>query len=210
MDVDRLALDLAEYYDQEAPARDTWQRDAEMVHRQTAFAQQISANGCGRLLEIGCGTGRDATRFRAAGVAGVVGLDLSENSVRIARAHGVDAVCGSVHALPFAARSFEACWTVSVLIHVPDERWTQTYAEVNRVLVPGSLMAVGVWGSGSDDDLNGIKESDVIEPKRVFYRRSDEHMRQLLDELGDIVEFATWKYETQVRPYQYAVVQTRR
>ncbi|MEO6125106.1 MAG: class I SAM-dependent methyltransferase [Ilumatobacteraceae bacterium] len=209
MDGYSLTRDLASYYDQEASSRDTWKRDDHLVAGRRDLCARMRVERRTRLLEIGCGTGRDAREFLASGIPTVTGVDLSSASCRIAQGHGVDALSASVLALPFAADSFDACWTISTLIHVADESWLEMCRELQRVLVDGSPVVVGVWGSGSDRDDNGVQHTDTIEPKRVFHRRSDANLRRLMDQIGTIEAFATWRYEGSMRPYQFSTVRIR-
>jgi hypothetical protein len=69
---------------------------------------------------------------------------------------------------------------MSTFMHIPDERWSHAWSQVLRVLKPGSPIAIGVRGSGTDHDLNSIDDNDEIEPKRMFFRRSDANLRRLL------------------------------
>jgi len=198
---------IADYYDQESPERSGWDRDDIMVARRDAFIATLHAEGRLRLLEIGCGTGADLSPFSEAGFAIAVGIDLSRESARIARSRGGEAMCASLFALPFATSALDGIWTMSTLMHVPDERWDAMAQELMRVTTAGSPIAIGVWGSGGDIDANGVKHHDRYLPKRTFYRRSDENLQRRLQVVGTIEHFDTTRYGPDT--YQYAVVRTR-
>ncbi|MGH3682807.1 MAG: class I SAM-dependent methyltransferase [Natronosporangium sp.] len=117
-----LAADLAAYYDQEAAARAARELDPERVARRAEFLALLRAERRRMVLEVGTGPGRDATAFIAAGLA-VGGVDRSREHVRLARLAGVDAYQASVLAMPFPARRFDAGWTMSTLVHVPDDQF---------------------------------------------------------------------------------------
>jgi SAM-dependent methyltransferase len=94
-----------------------------------------------RLLEIGCGIGTDLVRF-ARGGAQVIGVDLSETAVRLARRNmelngqppGVLAV-GDGAALPFADMSVDVVYAHGMLQYSADPR--SIVRESQRVLRPG-------------------------------------------------------------------------
>jgi SAM-dependent methyltransferase len=122
----------------------------------------------------------------------VAGVDLSPEHVRHCRAAGVDAHVASVHRLPFADDAFDAGWTMSTLLHVPDADFDSAMREIRRVLRAGSPLAVGLWG-GSDWEGSSVK--DTIRPPRFFSSRSDERIRNMLSRHGTIERFETWAPE---------------
>lgn len=90
-------------------------------------------------------------------------------------------------------------------MHVPDVAIEATLAELRRVLAPGGLAAIGVWG-GPGVETHG--DADQFEPPRLFSRRSDERWQALLGALGTIVEFEDWAPAADDFWYQWAVVET--
>jgi SAM-dependent methyltransferase len=104
------------------------------------LARVPSARG-GRALDAGCGSGRlldDLARLAA-----VSGLELSEESVAVARARGhADVVAGAVEALPWPDETFELVTCLDVIEHTPDDR--VTLRELRRVLRPGGHLLVTV------------------------------------------------------------------
>ena len=80
------------------------------------------------LLDCGCGPGANTTSLADAVAPGqVVGIDLEESQIELAKAHaaerGVTNVgfeVGSVYALPFPDASFDAAFAHTVLQHLRD------------------------------------------------------------------------------------------
>jgi SAM-dependent methyltransferase len=99
-----------------------------------------------RLLDLGCGKGRFASHFQAAG-AEVVGLDLS--SAMLARATGLDRVRASARRLPFADATFDAVVAIEVLEHVGAVE--SVLHEARRVLRPGGRIAIVDKNAGALD-----------------------------------------------------------
>jgi SAM-dependent methyltransferase len=186
--VEGVESDLVRFYDQEAQARADRAIDPQRVRRREHYASLLRSEGRSRLLEFGTGPGRDAVAFRGEGFA-VSGVDLSPEHVRICRSAGIDAYVTSVHRLPFAEGGFDAGWTMSTLLHVPDTEFDSALLEIRRVLRPGAPLAVGVWG-GSDRE--GPSAKDTIHPPRFFSTRSDERLQQMLGRHGSIERFETW------------------
>ena len=94
-----------------------------------------------RVLDVGCGIGW-ATRLVASRVpeGRAVGLDVSEEMIRIAREHGDNPPNAEFHVLradryPFHDGTFTDCLSVESLYYHPD--LIGTFSEVRRVLVPG-------------------------------------------------------------------------
>jgi SAM-dependent methyltransferase len=117
---------------------------AEDVHdfARRAILEALSLSSDDRMLEIGCGGGLLLRDARATG-AHVVGLDHSEEMVRLAGEHAV-VVHASADALPFADDTFTAVAMSVVFIFLPDP--AEVLAECRRVLEPGGRLAVYTTG----------------------------------------------------------------
>jgi SAM-dependent methyltransferase len=102
-------------------------------------------------LDAGCGTGGNLQYLARRGRA--VGVDLSEQALRLSRQRGSKVARASVAALPFADGVFDGVTSFDVLYH----RWVSDDAaavrELARVLKPGGLLLVRVpalkmlWGA---------------------------------------------------------------
>ena len=121
-----------------------------------------------RVLDLGCGNGRNLVVFAERGHA-IVGLDASAGLLARAASHGRGAlVRGDVIALPFSDASFDAVHTVAALHHLPSEgERRQSAVEVARVLRPGGLALFSVWAHEQDRFASGPADVDVP------WRRSD-------------------------------------
>jgi SAM-dependent methyltransferase len=95
-----------------------------------------------RMLEIGCGGGLLLRDARQTG-AHVVGLDHSEEMVRLAAEHAV-VVHAAAEALPFTDDAFTAVAMSVVFLFLPDP--AEVLAECLRVLEPGGRLAVYTTG----------------------------------------------------------------
>lgn len=94
-----------------------------------------------RLLDAGCGSGRELDELAARGR--VAGVDLSPVAVGAARARGhADVHCAPIERLPFADETFDLVTCLDVIEHTPDDR--VALAELRRVTRPGGLLVVTV------------------------------------------------------------------
>lgn len=190
-DSDGLLADLARYYDQDAASRSTRPLAAGRVAHRDGFIDRLRAEGRRSVIEIGTGPGRDAVAFLAAGFE-VAGVDLSPVHVELARGAGVDARVAAAQALPFADASFDALWSMSVLMHLPDPELDAALAEFSRVLRPGGLAAFGTWGG---DGTEGVNPDDTIDPPRYFNWRTDAGFVAAVARHARVEAFEAWRVD---------------
>jgi SAM-dependent methyltransferase len=110
-----------------------------------------------RLLDAGCGTGRNLDELSRFGRA--AGIDLSPEAIRFCRMRGVPAARAALLRLPFPDGTFDCVTSFDVVYHawVTDDR--AAVAEMARVVRPGGLVLVRVpalmilWG-GHDVEVH--------------------------------------------------------
>jgi SAM-dependent methyltransferase len=95
---------------------------------------RLLGTGPGRLLDVGCGGGTHMLAFTDAGWT-PVGVDVSEEQLRLARARGCEVVHGSAEELPFPDASFDAA--VSMWTHTDVDDFPAVLHEIARILRPG-------------------------------------------------------------------------
>jgi SAM-dependent methyltransferase len=203
-DVDRLRADLARYYDQDAARRAERTLPDERIARRGWFIARLREEGRQRLIEIGTGPGIDGAAFRTAGIE-ISGVDLSPANVELARAAGIDAHVAAAQDLPFASGSFDALWSMSVLMHMPDPELEAALAEFARVLRPGGPAAFGMWGG---DGAEGANPEDDLDPPRYFNWRTDAAVAAAIGRHARLDVFETWPVETadgRTHRYQWVV-----
>jgi tocopherol O-methyltransferase len=122
-----------------------------------------------RLVDIGCGYGGTARYVARVAGAQVTGLTLSQAQADYARAAA--AHLGSDVPVPeilvqdwtknrFAPDSFDAAVSIECLAHVVDK--AAYFAEIRRVLKPGSRASLAVWLSG--DGATPWEHRHLLEP----------------------------------------------
>jgi len=110
----------------------------------------LALGSADRFLDVGCGTGV-AVRAAAATVSRAVGVDVSPQMIREARARSdglanVAFVEGESGALPFDDGTFTALLCSTAFHHYPDPE--RAVREMARVLAPGGRIVIG---DGSTD-----------------------------------------------------------
>jgi SAM-dependent methyltransferase len=100
----------------------------------TEIVLQLLGEDRGTLLDVGCGTGAHSVLLRNHGWD-LVGVDASEDMLRLARGRGLDVVQADAATLPFGDESFAAA--ISIWTHTDVDDFGRVVAEVARVLRPG-------------------------------------------------------------------------
>jgi SAM-dependent methyltransferase len=108
-----------------------------------------------RILDAGCGSGRNMLELARRGK--VTGVELSSASAELARARTVGEVIeGSVMELPFEDGSFDLAASLDVIEHLDDD--LDALRELRRVVAPGGSLLVTVpaypWLWSHHDEIN--------------------------------------------------------
>lgn len=108
-----------------------------------------------RILDLGCGTGRNLAELRQLGDA--VGLDLEARALEFCRRRGLTSVAQArAEHLPFRDGSFDVVTALDLLEHLDDD--VAGAREIFRTLRPGGLFLAFVpayrWLWGPQDDIS--------------------------------------------------------
>ncbi|MFE0130490.1 SAM-dependent methyltransferase [Streptomyces sp. NPDC059037] len=122
---------------------------AEASRRMTdLMIDKLAVRRGGRVLDVGCGTGRPALQLARSTGAEVVGVTISREQVRLANlAAEAERLGGQVkfeHGdaadLRFAPESFDAVWLFESLLHMPDPR--RVLKQLATILRPGGRLVI--------------------------------------------------------------------
>jgi SAM-dependent methyltransferase len=116
-------------------------------------AATFQRNGIDRILDLGCGVGRDSFYLAGCGLD-VVGLDLAGSGIGLAEAArrekgvAVRFLQGDACRLPFPTGSFDGVYCFGLLHEFVGEGWEADVAtvmgEIRRVLRPGGQVVLAV------------------------------------------------------------------
>jgi SAM-dependent methyltransferase len=171
-DARAIKADLVRSYDSTAARRDERGEPQWRDEYRIGLAATMRAEQKTDVLEIGAGSGHSSAFFSDEGFA-VVAIDLSPLNIERCMAKGLDARVADFTDLPFREASFDAIWSMSCLMHAPDTELTKAIAEMDRVLRPGGVAVVGLWGG---DGSTGFVDDDVHDPPRFFAWRTDDQI----------------------------------
>ena len=202
--MNELERDLARFYDQQAPERETRSVPSERQVDRDLFAELLNEENRSALLDVGAGAGHDGAALRQRGFT-VVALDLSTASSKLCQAKGLLALAGSGRHLPMRDHCFDAAFSMSTLLHMPDVMFRAAMSEMVRVVQPGGPLAIGMWGGV---DAETTHRDDTFEPRRQYWYRSDDSLRKLLAPHGHVEQFRTWEGNIDDLHYQFCIVRT--
>jgi SAM-dependent methyltransferase len=180
-----LISTLRSAYDRNAEKRDQLEKSAWKLTERSAFLGRLRSEGKSRLLELGAGAGQDSLFFQDEGLE-VVATDLSPEMVAKCRAKGLDAHVMDFLNLTFPPGAFNAGYTFNSLLHVPNRDLDSVLESIARVLAPGALLYLGVYGG---EDFEGHLENDSHQPPRFFSLRSDETLFRSVQARFEFVDF---------------------
>ena len=176
---DAVATGYAERFRDELTARPL---DRAML---AGFAELVRAADGGPVADVGCGTGRVTAYLDGLGLP-VFGIDLSPGMIEVARQSypGLRFEVGSMLALDLPDASLGGLLAWYSVIHVPDERVPEAFAEFYRVLAPGGLALLGF--QAGDESLHLAQA--LGQPVALdFRRRRPEWVAERLGQAGLVV-----------------------
>ena len=190
---------LRTFYDGEMNDRASRPVAPERVQQLEDFLSALRERDATSVLEVGCGAGRDGAVIHRAAFD-YTGVDLSATAIEVCSTLGLRAVQADATRLPFEDNTFDAAWSMSTLMHLPKEDFGSALQELRRVVRPGGIVDIGVWGHIENRDWSSIDG-------RFFRHRSDETLKAELAQLGTIVDFATWGWLEDAGHYQWARIE---
>ncbi len=178
-------MDLIQAYDRMAQLRDFDRYEDWKRKERRDFATQLMREGKNRILDIGCGTGRDGQWF-AENDFTVTCIDLSPKMVQAARLKGLDARVMDFLQTDFPPESFDGLFALNALVHVRGEELPGVLETLKTLLIPGGLCFFGQYGGS---DFEGVLEKDNYRPKRFFSFPSKETLKPILEAVFSIESF---------------------
>lgn len=118
-----------------------------------AFMLAVAKNG--RVLDLGCGTGRSTAFMIKAGLR-AEGLDASAEMADLARkTNGVDVAVGGFETLD-ADAAYDGIYANFSLLHAPKAEMPEHLDRVSKAIVPGGFLHIGLkTGTGEKRDALG-------------------------------------------------------
>ena len=102
------------------------------------FIKQLKGKN---ILDIGCGSGRDAEYFVNKGLD-VAGIDLSDRFIEISRAKVPNAkfIKMDMRNIDFPLESFDGIWSMASILHIPKIEAKNTIKQLRKVLKTNGII----------------------------------------------------------------------
>jgi SAM-dependent methyltransferase len=175
-----------EYYEKNADAFFEGTVSVDMTYARERFLAKLP--GKAYLLDLGCGSGRDAKAFLELGYA-VDAVDGSEELCRRASSFtGIEVKCMLFQDLD-ETEKYDGIWACASLLHLPRKELTGVFRKIKKALKQDGILYTGFKYGTFEGMRNG----------RYFTDFTEETFRAFLDEFPGFTELEHW-VTADVRP----------
>ncbi|MBR9678700.1 MAG: methyltransferase domain-containing protein [Nanoarchaeota archaeon] len=165
---DVLGLKPEDYWNKMRSVDYDSKKNIEKTQREmTLKSLEILGLSNGKILDAGCGSGFSTRVIQEQGFK-VVGVDVSEEMVKLGKSKGLSIICADMSAMPFENSSFDGLISISALQWVTGgyeevlEKYHEIIFEFARVLKSGGLSVIQFYPST-------LKEFDLV--KSIFSKK---------------------------------------
>lgn len=151
---------------------------ANLVSLAKKLISHVGPNG--RIVEVGCGTGRDMAWFEAHSLS-VTGLDLSIGMLTYARdqVHGDLCAMNMCH-IGFRDEYFDGTWCCASLLHLPKDHAPNALREIYRIMKPNGMLVLSILEGATE----GWEAGSAFGVERYYARYQVTEMKTMLSENG--------------------------
>jgi SAM-dependent methyltransferase len=154
-DLEKIAHLTLEHYNQRS--EDFWEgtRSHDVCQNITALLQFIESAPPSRILDFGCGPGRDLKRFTELGHV-AVGLEGATHFAAMARAHsGCEVWQQDFLKLDLPDNDFDGVFANAALFHVPSQELPRVLLQLHACLKPGGVLFSSNPHGHNEEGWNG-------------------------------------------------------
>lgn len=170
---------MTNYYDDNAKVFFESTYDLDMKSLYNPFLIRIPK--ISKILDLGCGPGRDASYFKKLGHS-VIAIDSSIELARIAKEKmGVDVEVRDFFSVD-NCEEFDGIWACASLLHVPKKDLPRLFAKLEYALKPSGTVYCSFKYGDNDSERNGRHFSDFTE----------ESFKRMLSESTKLVIRESW------------------
>jgi len=154
-DLQRIASRTLSHYDEHAQAYWEGTRDHDVSQNVDALLQSIEVPPPFKLLDLGCGPGRDLKTFTALGHR-ATGVEGSAQLAALARSNsGCEVLEQNFLALNLPSSHFDGVFANAVLFHVPTQVLPRLLRELHATLKPGGVLFTSNPRGDGQEGWNG-------------------------------------------------------
>ena len=161
--------------------RDQWKLD---VRQQ--FVNLLKKEGKKTVLELGSGAGLDAKFFQDSGFE-VLATDLSDEMTKMCKKRGLDARVLDLYDLAPLGKTFDAIFSLNVLLHVPRKDLDLVLHNIHKSLNNNGVFFYGVYGGTDDEKI--ITDKTKMNLPRLFSFLSDNTLLEAVKDLFEVIDF---------------------
>jgi 2-polyprenyl-3-methyl-5-hydroxy-6-metoxy-1,4-benzoquinol methylase len=177
--------DVKDYYNKTAHEwAEEWYSNETMLPLLKKFVELFRDN-TPRILDAGCGAGYESMRLASLG-AEVVGIDISDESVKIARAKNPDCRfevmdCKNIDK---SLCIFDGVIALALIVHIDDRDLKIIFDNFQKIIKPcGFLFVAFVEGDGFCEKRSFVKVGDE-EFNRAFYLHQTDRVKEAAENSG--------------------------
>ncbi|MBS3175324.1 class I SAM-dependent methyltransferase [Candidatus Woesearchaeota archaeon] len=132
----------------------------------------------GKILDAGCGSGRDAEYFQDEGLQ-VTAIDLAEGMIDEAKKRNVNAIKMDLLDLKFDKNKFDGLWSMASFHSIPKEFGPKIIKDFHKILKPDGILYIAVK-EGSGEEIIRKERYQNLPIFYAFYKK--EELEKLLKE----------------------------
>lgn len=172
-------FNTAKYYDDHAEAfyQDTVNADMSKIRERFESLMPKGAE----VLDLGCGSGRDALAFADKGFCVTMMDPSKEMCERAEKLTGRPCVLARAQELD-ALEAFDGIWACASLIHVPETETVETYQKIAKALKPGGILFT-TYKYGTGEKMRG---------ERFFYDMTEDSLKAIIGQVAELSVMDTW------------------
>lgn len=155
---------------------DKWYEDESLVPYLKEFFNYLPKNPC--VLDLCCGAGYESMRMKKLG-ADVIGLDFSQESIKIANERNLDikfVVEDMLNDYSYLGR-FDGCVVIAGLIHISNEKLSKAFEHIYNVLNNDGFLFIVVKEGTGTNEKSSYTTIDGEEYDRDFYLHTIEELK---------------------------------
>jgi SAM-dependent methyltransferase len=171
-----------EYYNVNADSYSEKERSTDISRQADTFLGMVQPGA--RILDAGCGSGRDARYFSERGLK-AIGIDLSPSLLEMARKYAPKATFLRMDMCrpAFKEKSFEGLWMSASILHLPRKEATHTLLELSELVQGNSPLYISVLAGKGEETVYFDKNTE-----RTFIYYSANELASLVNAAGfDII-----------------------
>ena len=148
-----------------------------------------------KILDVGCGIGRDAKYFSEQGYS-ITGIDLTPEFIDIAKKNVPSGhfYIADMRKMIFMDDYFDGIWSMASILHIPKKEANKTLEEHSRILKSKGIMFLSTMeGKGESPLPASLKYGGH---SKFFYCYQEDELKELLESSGFSIE----KFERDEKP----------